>query len=235
MGNPKGAGRKKMLHGGALNNSEFAMYVAFWLQNNPRMSAGRIRNRLVDQFGVAAKFSLPHIRAWMENYYPDIVKNLVDAVQGSGVHQTVVKLTDSALFGNVVDSLDYHQRMVQFFEKRLKQIEEEHDIVRKVITQEPDSDDLPGLVKSLKILRDQMVKFGNLIRVYKVYIDEWQRTHEFGERMGDLLIKMAEVSIDILATEIDDDGKRKSALDEYKLAVDKLAIQFRVPQDTLYG
>lgn len=223
--------------GNALNNSKYCVTVSLWLQQNPRLTANKIRDRLIQRYGKDAEFSEPHIQAWMKNYYPTIVKEAMEFAKtgkGKGVGQSLVNLSDSILFGKVADTLDYNQQMVHLLESRMKEAEVEYNVVLKKITDtNVDAAEIPKLSDTARKLRDQIIKFSKAIADHRRYMDEWQRTHNFGERIGDAITRVAEIAMDIMLPEIPEDN-RKATVEEFSGEVKKIARDLKVPIDQIY-
>ncbi len=223
--------------GSALNNSKFCVVVSLWLQQNPRLTANKIRDRLIRRYGKDAEFSEPHIQSWMKNYYPIIVKESMEHAksgEGEGVGQSLANLSESILFGKITDTLDYYAQMVNLLEGRMKEAETEYNVVLKKIT-EPNVEaaELPKLSDTARKLRDQIMKFSKAIAEHRRYMDEWQRTHDFGERIGDAIARIAEIAIDVFLPEIPDEN-RKAAVEEFSGEVKKIAKDLKVPIDQIY-
>ncbi len=228
--------KAKETWGSALNNSKFCVTVAFWLQQNPRLTAGKIRNRLISRYGKDAEFSEPHIQAWMRNFYPIIVTEAMESAKsGKGVGLALVNLTESALFGKVADTLDYYLQMVQLLENRMKEAETEYKVVYEKITLPGvDVAEIPKLSDTARKLRDQIMKFSTAIAGHRRYMDEWTRIHDFGERIGDAITQVVEASMDIILPEVPDD-KRKGVVEEFKEEIKKIAHDLKVPVEQIYA
>lgn len=237
--------RPKELHGAALQNSRYASIATFWLMNNPRLTAGKLRRRLIDKYGSPATFSQPLIRAWMDNYYPELIKEITADVEGGrgGTARSMSSLLDSKLFANVADPLDYHQRMVMLIEDKLKDVEQEYGMIQDRVREINDdssghppsaSDEKMSLSAASSKLRDQIIKLSREIRSYKSYMDEWQRVHDYGERMGDLAYSLLEIVVEHVIPEVNPDV-RKEVTSGMKDSFLKTLREFKVPADKVYG
>lgn len=226
---------KAVPHGAALNNSQYCVVVTHWLQQNPRLTPGKIQHRLIDQYGSDASFSLPHIRAWMQNYYPIFVEQIHSDGDKDGVAASVINMNESALFGVVIDTLDYHMQMIRLLEVKLKDAEAEYGEFQKLLVDSNTSvEDKIGCSTMVNKLRDQIIKFSKELREYKKYVDEWQRTHDYGERLGDILMSVVELSMDTMAKAIPPE-QRGEVIVEFKDGYQKIARDFRIPPEKVYS
>jgi len=223
--------RKQELHGAALYRSKYCSFVTLWLYNNPRMTPSKVRDLLIDKFGPEASFSEPHIRAFMKNYYPEIYNAAISTGEGGFV--AVASLTESKLFGSVVDPMDYHQLMIGLLETKFKEAEEEYNVIRdRLVDKTTPAEDVVKIGTTVVKLRDQMTKLSREIREYKKYADEWQRTFDFGDKMGDLIYRMTELIVSIIYPEVTSD-RLFTVRDEFTIARRQLAREFKVPPEKL--
>ncbi len=228
--------RIKELHGAAFQKSQFSAIAAFWIHQNPRMTSGKLKKKLIDKFGRDASFSEPHLQSWMNNYFPEIIKAAFAEEKGrDGGARTVASLSESKLFGTISDPLDYHQQMIMLLESRLKEAESEYqrDYEGATADSTPPEERL-FLSRICMKLRDQIVKYSKEIREYKEYIDEWQRVHDVGERLGDLMYRMIELSLDTMLPEVPGD-RRVDVKEEFAGGYKKIAREFKIPLEKVYG
>lgn len=227
--------RRKELHGAAFQKSRYVSTAAFWVHHNPRISAGKLRKKLIDHFGMEASFSEPHLQAWMTNYYPEIIKAAFEAEGDDRVGQMVVSLSESKLFGQVADPLDYHQKMIFLLETRMQEVEAEYEANYRIATEPSASSEDRAILGVLCMkLRDQIIKFSKEIREYKEFIDEWQRVHDVGERLGDLMYRMVELAFDLMMPEVPAE-RRVELRQEFANGYKRIARDFKIPIEKVYG
>jgi len=190
-----------------VQNSPYVSTIVFWISRNPRLTAGKIRARLIKRFGSEAKFSEPTIRAWMTNYMPEIIHTAADEAAESG-DRVVPSLTESELFGTIHDALEYHSAMLRMLERAQQGVDRDLTEVRgKLEALRADADKADPLV--LVALSTQQIKLHHAllrgtkeIRETRRYIEEYQRAHDFGERMGDLLGALVEACYDTIFPDV---------------------------------
>lgn len=229
-------GRPPEGHGVAVQNSPYAITISLWLSKEPRMTPGRIRKRLIERYGARAAFSEPTIRAWVNTIYPSLVEEAFQGIEGQITG--VVSSNSSKLFGSVVDTLDYHLQMIQLLEDKMKDVDKEYESVKKALDATKDASEIEALTATANKLRGQTIKFSVEIRKYKVYVDEWKRTHEIGERMGDILMKMVSLSLDVFLPHVPKgtDVERenfKDLVSQYTDGWQKIGKDFGVPADRI--
>lgn len=228
--------RPRELHGAAVQNSPYAMSCLVWVMEDPRITPGKLRQRLMDVYGSEAAFSEPTVRAWMSNYYPRVMQDAARA--GISATYNVLPLGESKLFGKVADALDYHAHMIQSLEERLADTEKDYATLRQKASDAKDPETVVVLQTTIIKLRDQMVKFAKEIREYKEIIDDWQRTHDFGKRLGDLMLRMVKLTNDVLfpilprGTEVE---KRKSAeaISDFTKGYKAIGREVGVPSESI--
>lgn len=234
--------KAKVPHGAALQNSPYMSTVVFWLSKDPNMTATKIRKRLYDIYKKHL-FSEPHIRAWINNYY----KPLLKAADDDPRKRALLAATESVLFGDVQDTLDYHRRMVRQLETQIKSLLEDIDIIDKkilLLSKDPVEDgdkplglsdadvsgakELTNLIRTKNQTNNVISKLSDSILKYKEYIDNFERVHQIGERMGDLLSELVESVYDQLIPLIPDRG-RDEAVEAFDVQWKRIAIEYGVP------
>lgn len=231
--------RRQEGHGAALQNSLFVAQVAFWIAKDPRLTAGQIRRRLIDNHGADAKFSEPTIRDWMANYFPKLMLALTDK---EAAVKTMVSMNDTVLFGKVADALSYHLDMRALLETKMQSLMADYDRLEKDIV---DTDKQKNEGESVIPLRIQIIRtkvqvqakikdLAKELREHNRYIDEFQRVHDYGERMGEMLEALVSSTYELLFPYIPSEFKVEARKD-FDLSWKTIGKDFGVPPSKVMG
>lgn len=221
--------RPKQLHGAAIQNSGHAGVITIWLSGDPRMSPGKIQKRLISRFGKEATFSIPTIRSWMQNYYPEIVRQAIEKTTQEGEGGVLSGIYDTELFGKVADSLEYNNQMIRLLESHLKGLDEMMVGLKKDAASEDIEPELRiVLSRQMVSLSPKITQFTKEIRAYREHVEEYQKAHDFGERMGDLLQAVVELVYSEFTPALRDEDKQR-VLQGFKDGWKKIGHDFGVP------
>lgn len=246
-------GRPVALHGTSFHNSKYESIVTVWLLQNPRLSPGKLRTKLIEKYGSDAKFSEPTLIAWKQNFYPEILAASIKAsnVDGS-TGKIILSFSETELFGHVDDALSYHYEMRKLLETKMKEAMDDFDVLQarmvaiqpKVTT--PDASDGPPtiadrgdvnpedthleiqIIKTKKQVQVTIKDLAKEIRELNRYIDEYQKVHDYGERLGDLLESVVTNVYEVILPYVTEDYK-PVVKKEFDASWKKMARDFGVP------